>query len=167
MKILLISLIVIAANTSFAEVIETSKKTYFDALGEHVNRGIKPEINELADKMLIGRCFTADKPNEPIAGAFLLRGVESPEGPIANIKTYEASALINPQHDFYDALSFSEVENQIKFYPIKANEIAISFSRTGLVTNSLFKSDELMLLETSVAGRTPDISARCYYYMKH
>ena len=188
MKLILISLMILSQasvlNAKNADdefeinmLLEHSNKPYFETLGELYLKGGLPDLKKLSNLAWAGRCFHVDRPNEPVAGVYLVREANIDDaGPLGGeIPTYEAKFAWSPitRSDYFDKMPLSDVYKRIgndSFHIVKINSESVEISNGTTFYSNLRLSGEYLIEEIKSLNsrryiRTPYI--RCYYFISN
>ncbi len=94
-----------------AQVVETSQISRFEGLQQVFEQAARPEIANLLDRPMAGRCFMSTEPNAPVGSVLLLRAARSTttnSGPLEAPK-YEVFTVGTRSAQGVDKLTTQEI----------------------------------------------------------
>ncbi len=104
--------------------------TFFDELTDLYDQGSKPEITRMLNRVLTGRCFYHEKPNEPKALVVHTRLVTNRAlGSLGQrIRRYEWFGLVNYSPEYYDGFDLHRLTEEIPRTRVSPNYHPINLS---------------------------------------
>lgn len=144
------------------------KKSYYDKVDEYFSKGSVPQIDKIADMPWPGRCFTADKPNEPINAFLIIGSKKAPDiGPIESDKKMYIGTTItndNKASNYFDNLSLEEIIRSSDAIHYNYKNMTVSEDAIEVSNYSKIRKFENYLVEAIGTNPNGKGFRLCYFF---